>query len=293
MHAKIPLAAQLGFPDAEIIIKFVGVFDTVSSYGVGIGFGSDVDGLGLDLGSVPKKMVHLVAGNEYRQNFSVTDITSSIQAGVGYELVLPGVHSDVGGSYGELTEEEERHLFDEERLTLIEQGWYRPEEISRTSHPVYDPEIGQLLCTTHQSVGHRCDLTWEYQFIALGLMADYAAKSQMELTDFVEDFQKYALPADHALQPVQQVIVKQAGNHGQQGRHVLCFPGDPILPFENGPIPAPKPEPVAVSLEVARRTRNRYLHRSASTGILGLNDGRPGMAERRLEHQPHRLVFAG
>lgn len=295
MHAQTPLAAQLGCPDAEVIIKFVGVFDTVSSYGVGVGFGSDVDGLGLDLSSVPTKMVHLVAGNEYRQNFSVTDITSSIQVGVGYELVLPGVHSDVGGSYGEVTDEEERHLLDEERLTLIEQGWYRSEEITRTSHPVYDPETGYLLYTTHKSVGRRCDLTWEYQFIALGLMAEYAAKSDMKLEPLAvgSRFEKYTLAADHALQPVQQAIVKQAGDHGQQGRHVLCFPDDPTLPFENSPIPTPKPEPVKVSLEVAKHTRNRYLHRSASTGIQGLNDGRPGMAERRLEHHPHRLVFVG
>jgi hypothetical protein len=29
---------------------------------------------------------------------------------VGYELVLPGVHSNIGGSYGEVTDEEERQL---------------------------------------------------------------------------------------------------------------------------------------------------------------------------------------
>ena len=96
-----PLAARLGIPQAKVTIKFVGVFDTVSSVGYE---------LGLDLKGVPQKVVHLVAANEYRKNFSLTDITSSVEAGVGYELVLPGVHSNIGGSYGEVTDEEERHL---------------------------------------------------------------------------------------------------------------------------------------------------------------------------------------
>lgn len=56
LHAKTPLEAQLGFPKAKIIIRFVGIFDTVSSYGVGVGFGSDVEGLGLDLGAIPTKV---------------------------------------------------------------------------------------------------------------------------------------------------------------------------------------------------------------------------------------------
>ena len=71
----------------------------------GLSFGSSVAELGLALGGVPQQVVHLTAGDEYRENFSLTDITSSI--GSGYELTLPGVHSDVGGSYGKITNEEE------------------------------------------------------------------------------------------------------------------------------------------------------------------------------------------
>jgi len=66
--------------------------------------------LGLALGGIPQKVVHLTAANEHRVNFSLTGIASSVQAGVGYKLVLPGVHANVGGSYGEVTDEEERLL---------------------------------------------------------------------------------------------------------------------------------------------------------------------------------------
>ena len=107
--AEQNLATQLAAPQAAIEIKFVGLFDTVSSVGYGLGFGSNVQELGLDLGGVPKKVVHLTAGNEYRQNFSLTDVTSSLNASVGYELTLPGVHSDIGGSYAAV-EDEPRQL---------------------------------------------------------------------------------------------------------------------------------------------------------------------------------------
>ncbi|RZK28789.1 MAG: hypothetical protein EOO63_10450 [Hymenobacter sp.] len=85
LNKKAPLAVRLGTADAEIKIRFVGIFDTVSSFGVNgvILERSNVKELGLDLGTnVPEKVVHLTAGNEYRKNFSLTDITSSL--GVGY-----------------------------------------------------------------------------------------------------------------------------------------------------------------------------------------------------------------
>jgi hypothetical protein len=291
LNDSTPLAARLGVPQAKVTIKFVGVFDTVSSVGYELlGFGSDVAQLGLDLKGVPQKVVHLTAANEYRKNFSLTDITSSVEAGVGYELVLPGVHSNIGGSYGEVTDEEERHLRDEEHRLLIEQGWYRPEEITRTPYPVYHPDTGQHLYTTYSTVGRRLGLTWEYQFIPLAIMAQAAAKL-MTLEDFVEDFEKYTLPADHPLTPLRQAIEQEVGKHGEQGRHALQLPQDPALSFKKGPAPVPTPLPV--SLDLVKLVRNRYLHRSASRGWQGLADKRLGMGERRQAGKPHRRVFPG
>jgi hypothetical protein len=100
------------YPKAEIIYQFVGLFDTVSSYepegvlgkvgsAVKHNFDNDVKELGLQLGDIAKKVIHLTAENEYRENFSLTTIASSIAAGVGFELQLPGAHSDVGGGYEE------------------------------------------------------------------------------------------------------------------------------------------------------------------------------------------------
>ncbi len=70
---------------------------------------------------------------------------------------------------------------------------------------------------------------------------------------------------------------------------MLQLPYDPDLPFE----PAPTPVPLPVDLALAQLVRNRYLNRSASRGLQGLSDGRPGMGERREKGRPYRLVFPG
>ena len=290
VNDKVPLATRLGIPKAKVKIKFVGVFDTVSSHGVGLGFGSDVEELGLALGTELDKIVHLVAANEHRQNFSLTDITSSLSKG--YELVLPGVHSNIGGSYGELTDEEERHLNPKECATLIDQGWYRANEIKRTLHPVYDTDTGRFLYNYETAVGERFNLTWEYQFIPLGIMATCAGKL-MQLEQLVpgSPFEKYTLPAGHELLPVQEVFVKQVNGHHEQGRHALQLPDDPNLDFKKKPVAIL--EPLKLQISQVQLVRNRYLHRSASRGIQGMADGRPGMGERRHKGQPYRLVFPG
>lgn len=78
-NAKHPLAVRLDTPKAQIIIKFVGIFDTVSSFSA-VGF-NNVNQLGLKIAHNAQKVVHLTAGNEYRRNFSLTDISSSLDIG--------------------------------------------------------------------------------------------------------------------------------------------------------------------------------------------------------------------
>jgi hypothetical protein len=277
LNATAPLAAQLGIPRAEIKIQFVGVFDTVSSMGYELGFDSDVEELGLAIAGIPQKVVHLAAANECRVNFSLTDIASSLDAGKGYELVLPGVHSNIGGSYGEVTDEEERLLHRRDYEELIAHGWYRREEITRSA-------LGLT--------GRRLGLTWEYQFIPLRIMADCAGKL-MRLQAFVEDFEKYALPPDHELIPMQAAVLAQVDQHGEQGRHVLQLPHDPSLPFDKGP--EPTFTKLLLDFELIKTVRNRYLHRSASRGFQGLLDGpsRVGMGERRKGNRSYRVVFPG
>lgn len=96
--------------NVEIKVRFMGLFDTVSSYSPSFSFSpnfeNDVNELHL---KIPKlfptveKVIHLVAADEYRENFALTDISSAL--GKGREIILPGAHSDIGGGYKHQEEE--------------------------------------------------------------------------------------------------------------------------------------------------------------------------------------------
>ncbi|NQD92434.1 hypothetical protein HP532_07195 [Pseudomonas sp. CrR25] len=80
-------------------VNLVGLFDTVAAIG-GLSDGWDVndDQNGdLQLHLAPdsaKRVIHLVAGDEYRHNYSLNSTHPNFA-----EIVLPGAHGDIGGNY--------------------------------------------------------------------------------------------------------------------------------------------------------------------------------------------------
>jgi len=81
----------------DVVFDFVGLFDTVSSIGTNHDNDVEDDGQELDFKEVDgTKVVHIVAGDEYRQKFNLTSIGQSVRAGVGLEFVIPGCHTDIG-----------------------------------------------------------------------------------------------------------------------------------------------------------------------------------------------------
>ena len=84
--------------DCKIELEFAGLFDTVESVGMA--------GTNLDRGTYPqtlpnfvKRCTHLVAAHELRHAFPLTvigDTTAKLTT-----IVYPGMHSDVGGGYGQ------------------------------------------------------------------------------------------------------------------------------------------------------------------------------------------------
>ncbi len=84
--------------NTDVSINFIGIFDTVAAVAsVSIGGISvhDANNPGVNLYLAPdmaKKVVHLVARDERRHNFSLNSAGAA-------DIVLPGVHSDLGGGY--------------------------------------------------------------------------------------------------------------------------------------------------------------------------------------------------
>lgn len=170
-----------------IQVNFVGLFDCVSSEGVY--YGNDVGDLGLRFSDdAARRVFHLVALDEYRQNFSDTTIASACRAkamvngsrtGMGFELGLPGAHSDVGGGYtcdfGKPDQEVRRlpptvanHTADGQTITIpgpqafvYAQGWYQAADLDKSFW---------------QAWRHVRNVTSDYYKVALSLMVDMAEK---------------------------------------------------------------------------------------------------------------------
>lgn len=181
---------KTNYPKAKIKYKFIGLFDTVSSYepegyfgalgsGLSHNFNNDVAELGLQLNGMAEKVIHLTAGNEYRSNFSLTTIDSDINAGVGYELQLPGAHSDIGGGYQDYPHIENRYVNRDgspSKKEYLDGGWFTEDQLAG-QHGESDPVnfIGTRKLTNH------------YQFIPLAIMMTFAKNNGMSFKSFEED----------------------------------------------------------------------------------------------------------
>lgn len=240
-------------------IMFVGLFDTVSSYeeegkhgspGATLShdFDNDVEELKLKLGGNVAKIVHLTAADEYREYFSLTNIKSSIEAGIGYELQIPGAHSDVGGGYGEV-ENETRFLnleadYDNVKESVLKEGWYLPDQIvtPKGSHTVYR--------ATRNKIPNN------YQYIPLAIMIELAEKYGLQFDKSLMEKGKketYIIPED--LEYAKKSLMQYA--------------------LEND---AAKSEKITIRPEYLHTIRNKYLHRSTcdALGKTGrYKDGKP------------------
>lgn len=113
-----------------IQVNFVGLYDTVSSFGVN--FDDDEKDLMLSFSQFNSqkskpKVFQIVALDEYRENFSITHIKSARDGKFGIEVGINGAHSDIGGGYHAQESEEYDTEVNQQvlRSWLIEQGFYK------------------------------------------------------------------------------------------------------------------------------------------------------------------------
>jgi hypothetical protein len=166
-----------GFTVGSVAVKFVGLFDTVASYGYA--HYNDTRDLELDAITAADYVLQLAAGDEHRENFRLTNINSAKAQNKGLEIFLPGVHSDIGGGYLDNEKDEDFQIYDHdsvgwnstvqtqslsfERDWLSRMGWYLPGEI--------DPPTA-----TNEIYVNRSGISNKYTFIPMHLMARYATQ---------------------------------------------------------------------------------------------------------------------
>ncbi|WP_299888175.1 DUF2235 domain-containing protein [uncultured Lacinutrix sp.] len=156
----------------RLVIQFAGLFDTVASLGVS----HDNNTAELKLNAVKKSLhtLQLAADDEHRANFRLTNINSTGNRGI--EKFLPGVHSDIGGGYIHEADEEVRldytlsnlNDLEQERLFLIEQGWFLPGEITVSN-------FWGTLTGTREKLSNR------YSYIPLQIMAKFSIEKNVNL----------------------------------------------------------------------------------------------------------------
>jgi hypothetical protein len=188
---------EKGAAPLKIIFNFVGLYDTVSSFGAD--HRDDVTELGLNSISKANMIFQIAADDEFRENFDLTNIRS---AGLkGLEITFPGVHSDIGGSYRnytkELGPEIRRHYTTHFRKsysnpketpshkkalaikkTLIDEGWYTDEQLKIVETLNYEDSYKLTL------MGSR-ELYNTYDKISLARMMDMSKDSKILLDDAV------------------------------------------------------------------------------------------------------------
>lgn len=158
----------------QLVIRFVGLYETVASYGVI--HTNDTSDLNLKAISNSRHVFQLVAQDEHRENFVITNINSAGSNGV--EKHIPGVHSDIGGGYTDNAREvnlvikepstwsrSDRENAEAMRNQLINQGWYKTSELSINN----DDEL----------LVNRTVASKKYSFIPLHIMVEYAMKKEV------------------------------------------------------------------------------------------------------------------
>lgn len=264
----------------KIKFNFIGLFDTVASYGVL--HLNDVIELQLNLKGKPQKVVQLAAADEYRSNFKLTDITSSIKAGVGYQLTMPGVHSDIGGGYSETTDEK-RYLgeqmvhgkddsfamkeFEKIKKQYIKEGWYKENEfIIEKDLKTNFSKLGNLTYSTLYTLyGFRKGIRNTYQFIPLNIMLTLSEKhANIKYDKFYIETPNEKYNVNKELSTIKKQLYNYAISN--DGINSLA---------------------VTLSHDQLMWVRNRYLHRSNK------DDSPLTMGGRYVNGKPERDILEG
>ncbi|MGO4369132.1 T6SS phospholipase effector Tle1-like catalytic domain-containing protein, partial [Pseudomonas sp. PAB10] len=213
-------------------INFIGIFDTVAAVAsVSIGGISvhDANNPGVNLYLAPdmaKKVVHLVARDERRHNFSLNSAGAA-------DIVLPGVHSDLGGGYLHRTPEhillskpfrsqEDAHV---SPMRSIAYRWTQT-ELHRLQDQLNLHDLPLQVQTwvlkferkvkgdhekwqhVYAAVSSQREVRNELALVYLRIMRELGARHDVPFDDIDDEDQKYALPVE--LQPIAQKLMAYA-----------------------------------------------------------------------------------
>jgi hypothetical protein len=269
-----------GFTVNEVKVCFAGLFDTVSSYGLGMvtdqldithDAANNVKALSLDAVALAEEVLHLAAADEHRFNFSLTSIRSA--GSNGCEIFLPGAHADIGGGYRDAVTERqilrgnpglggvilhgnypsiEEAEKDIERLVAA--GWYRKGEFTVT--PILDDNDNVKWVKVEvirQGQSPEAGIRNSYSRIPLNIMVKKAREKQIVFRDKFDRDEPFP---DEVGNTVKSEIEKYVAEHGGKGKYTSDWSHWNNLP---DPVLSKNTEP----REWLRKLRHDFCHFSA------------------------------
>ncbi len=245
---------NLGFEVQKVTVCFAGLFDTVASYN----FAQQVAVVSTENWILKLKAVqhaeavlHLAAAEEYRKNFCLHNIKSAGKKGK--EYFLPGVHSDVGGSYvdgdsdaGLIVCRGSPSSVNADRNHLIDEGWYVAADLEESvlSRNIETDEVILVdLTVKGRAVSNA------YCNIPLKIMADHATKNKITIESKLEEQATTKINAYPELQALEGAILSYIGKVGS-GSKPSDWKGS-------------NPKPLGVSIQSFTDIRYKHLHMSS------------------------------
>ena len=313
----------------EIQFNFIGLYDSVAAFGLdhrgkkvfGVSvINGDTKQLNLDAIKKANYVLHLASADEYRDNFDLTNINS---AGIkGFELLLPGVHSDIGGSYidggkelsvldnievsrtmsKEQTETPEERAkrqkskgYDDFKKLVVAEGWYNDLQLTKEFFQEKDfDESAAWYSNAYQYnyglVGRRT-LSNSYDKIPLKIMIKKSISFQVEYTD--KQLEKYEIKDatisqvyDDMSQYIEACVVIR-------NKYVRLYNGGNKQNFIEMSAQYLKEVKTInyksfISPDELKNLRNNFLHWSVKSNLIGLSARHEGALpenERKRENQ--------
>ena len=257
----------------RIKIRFVGVYDTVASFGSE--HSDDIVELQLNNLGKPAKVVHFTAMDEHRKNFAL----SKIPEGANFiEKNFPGVHSDIGGGYTtdkkeEIIVEKNYSSYEEckrEREELYEGYWYDGKRLSIHYHL-----LGSLSLDHPQDGGAyyylegRRKIKKEYSYIPLHFMEELfrgTLSTKQNNIILKKSATSYSISKDSSLIDAKKHLAGYVLGDAPEWKFIPDEKGQLKKKIHNKPeiIYFPPTEEEQILL---RKLRLEYLHRSAKSNL--------------------------
>lgn len=188
-------------------VRFVGLYDTVSSYDPNAtntstgdpNFDNDVselhlNDLNLEINDLykAKQIIHFCADDEHRKNFMLTPT----RVAGGKDFYLPGVHSDVGGCYTDMMNERNFQIMDLDNTWGDGRSDKDYDEILNNDLKDLSAQGWGFLKVVKPDSDHQTHMTREgirntYSFVTLHLMAEKLNKEYtktVKMTDLNDQF---------------------------------------------------------------------------------------------------------